>query len=181
MGCHWAARKSLEIGEPVGMKLPKFARSALTRRRERTAVAVLVLVTDYPSWVHRRLESIEILDDSSVHRRVSIDLEIPTRLIDPEDLPFVPLTFLNKEVLRNFDLRDHEGHPIPMLTKSENGQLAGDTLVAAAEAVLNRVLPGPGSQGHRTELEAELVATFGPAGRANQGFARHPMPTGQGS
>ncbi len=28
----------------------------------------------------------------------------------------------------------------------------------------------PGAEGHRTQLEAELIATFGPVGRANQGF-----------
>jgi hypothetical protein len=96
-------------------------------------------------WVRRRVESIEIVDDTSVHRRVSIDFQIPRQLNLPVNrglLPFAPLTFLEKAVLYDFDLRDGEGRPVPMLTKSENGQLAGDTLVAAAEGRLNRALPG---------------------------------------
>lgn len=112
-----------------------------------TASALLILLVDQKAWTHRRVESIKVLDDKSVHRRVSIDFAIPERLgarrvrVTPDLLPYLPLTLLEKELLRNFDLRDSRGQPVSMLTKHENGRVAGDTLVVAAETVLGRRLP----------------------------------------
>ncbi|HEX3239552.1 MAG TPA: hypothetical protein VHR18_05395 [Solirubrobacterales bacterium] len=54
------------------------------------------------AWTHRRVESVEILDSESIHRRVTLDLTIDPELPGIEGLPFTPLTFLKKEVLHNF-------------------------------------------------------------------------------
>jgi hypothetical protein len=120
--------------------------SALSVARQQTASAVLALLSDFPAWVRRRVEYIEFIDDVSVERRVSIDFAVPQPLVefdevDEDLLPCVPLTFLLKgEVLKNFDLRNAEGNPVPMLTKKENGSLAGDTLIFLAEEVLEKPL-----------------------------------------
>lgn len=119
--------------------------SALTWPALRTASAMYVLLYDFSSWVHRRVEYINFIDDTSVTRRVSIDFAVPEPLdvfdVDDELLPCVPLTFLLKgDVLRNFDLRDAEGNPVPMLTKKQNGHFAGNTLIYLAEEVLGQPL-----------------------------------------
>jgi hypothetical protein len=102
------------------------------------------LLYDFSGWVHRRVEYIDFIDDISVTRRVSIDFAVPQplhtfELVNKELLPSVPLTFLLKgDVLRNFDLRDAEDNPVPMLTKEQNGRLAGDTLIYLAEEALGQ-------------------------------------------
>jgi hypothetical protein len=99
--------------------------------------------------MHRRVESIEILDDRSIHRRVSLDIAIePDQVfpmnqgLDPTTLGFTPLTLLRKEVLRNFDLRDRHGQPLPMLTKEQIDKIAVDCLIFIAEGILGAALPG---------------------------------------
>lgn len=122
--------------------------SVLSWPDARTASAVFLLVRDFRSWIHRRVEYIDFIDDVSVTRRVSIDFAVPRLLEDvievtDELLPCVPLTFLLKgDVLRNFDLRDAAGSPVPMLTKEENGTLAGNSLIYLAEDVLGEPLTG---------------------------------------
>lgn len=112
-----------------------------------TASVLSVLLTDFPSWVRRRVEYVDFVDDISVARRVSIDFAVPqaadAEKIDEKLLPAVPLTFLLKgEVLKNFDLRDAQDNPVPMLTKRENGTLAGNVLIHLAEEALEKPLTG---------------------------------------
>jgi hypothetical protein len=122
--------------------------SALSDNDFRTASALFLLLSDFPAWVRRRVEYIDFIDDVSVTRRVSVDFAVPEPLegfteVDEELLPCVPLTFLLKgDVLRNFDLRDAQGNPVPMLTKDENGTLAGNSLIYLAEEVLQVPLIG---------------------------------------
>lgn len=104
---------------------------------------------DMPSWVHRIVEQVEVIDDVGTLRRLSIDFTIPRAVNSiPTELAlvlgnnsFVPITFLRKERLRNFDLRAPDGSPVPMLTKRENGRLATNILVSQAEATLGISLP----------------------------------------
>lgn len=94
-------------------------------------------------WIHRRVESITILDHLSIHRRVSLDLSLSQD--DADDLEragFTPLTFLRKEVLRNLDLRDREGRPVPVLNKDATDRATGNALIVLAERILGTPLPG---------------------------------------
>jgi hypothetical protein len=106
----------------------------------RGAATVLALVTNFADWVHRRVESVTLLDDVTIRRDVSIDFTVPNntdKFGETNELPWVPLTFLEKDLLRNFDLRDSAGTPVPMLTRAENSAYASNALVASARAVLN--------------------------------------------
>lgn len=127
------------------------ADSILTDAQILTGAALATLISDLRPWVHRRVEQVEVIDDVAVTRRASIDLTVP-ELIDGilaedalqlEGQPFVPLTFLKKEPLRGFDLRDAAGQPVPLLSKRVNGALATNLLVSQAEAILGKALPAP--------------------------------------
>lgn len=125
------------------------ADSLLTAGQHLTASAVAALVTDMRSWIHRRVEVAELVDDVAVVRRSSIDFTVPESLNGVRVGPalrelgegFVPITFLAKELLRNFDLRDSDGRPLPMLSRRDNGALATNVLVSYAETVLRHALP----------------------------------------
>ena len=100
------------------------------------------LVTNPHDWINRRVESIEVLDEARVRRRVSIDCALPTTvpvggiLVTPS-IPVMPLTFLRKRKLQHFDLIDENGGSLPALTRTENGHLAWAVLCCAAEDKLD--------------------------------------------
>jgi hypothetical protein len=85
-----------------------------------------------PGWIHRRVEELRVLDENTVSRRVSVDLELPEEIpplaVNAESVPFVPLTLMAKAKLRNFDLRDGEGRAIPARRRSESSEMAADGL-----------------------------------------------------
>jgi len=125
----------------------------LTPGEETVSLMLYLLLLRPERWTHRRVESVEILDDRSIHRRVSLDIAIDRdRVLGPEfteddasldfsTLEFTPLTLLRKEILQNFDLRDREDRPLPILTKKQTDEISGNTLIFVAESVLDADLP----------------------------------------
>jgi hypothetical protein len=102
---------------------------------------MLSLVSRWPSWVHRRVESISLEDPETIRRRVSVDFtlfsDLPPLITtgDGDPLFFVPLTLLRKQPLVDFDLRDEEGRALPLLTREWNGSLAAATLGVLSEGI----------------------------------------------
>lgn len=90
------------------------------------------------SWSHRRVEQVDLLDDRSVRRRISVDFELPSnepeREIDDEPVDLVPLALLTKEPLIGFDLRDEGGNVVPLLTREQNAFFSWSLLAAVGEA-----------------------------------------------
>ena len=135
------------------------ASSCLPADDQLVGAVIHALLLDQPTWVHRRVETIEVLDEVSVRRHVSIDLTPHSDLeaFSPpgsESIGMLPLTILRKRTLRNFDLRDPQGMPMPMLTKDENARYAAASLIVNAEGILGGVaLP--------CELEASLRRVVG--------------------
>lgn len=125
----------------------------LTPDEETVSLMFYLLLLRPERWTHRRVESVEILDDRSIHRRVSLDIAIDgDRVLGPElteddadldfsTLAFTPLTLLRKEVLQNFDLRDREDKPLPILTKKQTNEISSNALIFVAESVLYADLP----------------------------------------
>src|ERR1700709_1626144 len=73
------------------------------------ALACLELLTDEARWIHRRVETIDLLAQELVRRQVSVDFTLPAPLLDdlrigPGGPWCVPLAILEKRPLRNFDL-----------------------------------------------------------------------------
>ena len=103
---------------------------------ECVALACLELLTDEPRWVHRRVETIDLLAQELVRRQVTVDFTLPARLladlrIGPDGPWCVPIAILEKRPLRNFDLREHDEWR-PVLGASSGGPIAAGIATAAA-------------------------------------------------
>jgi GDSL-like Lipase/Acylhydrolase family len=87
------------------------------------------------SWVHRRIESIDFIDERRMRRRVSVDFTPPPLPAGPI---LVPVAMLSKGVLTHFDLRDEEGASVPMRTADQNATLSTQYMLAAAKEATNQ-------------------------------------------
>jgi hypothetical protein len=92
-------------------------------------------------WRHRRAETLTMLSHEQVRRHVSIDFTVPVelrerlRLSDANEYA-VPLAFVAKRPLVHFDLRNEEGHAIPLLTAEQNNLIARELLSQVLETDL---------------------------------------------
>lgn len=87
------------------------------------------------SWRLRRVEHLELSDPHEIRRNVSLDFLIPSpdkRILYSElelssrgsDQVIVPITFLKKELLSDFNIRDGAGHAMSILLSEENSVLS---------------------------------------------------------
>lgn len=90
------------------------------------------------AWVHRRVEHLSFRPDGTAERHVSVDFDAPLHLLSPPK--FVPLAFLDKELLVDFDLRGEGGESIPLATREQNATVALAVLGALAETILGKAL-----------------------------------------
>jgi hypothetical protein len=95
-------------------------------------------------WVNRRVETVDLIDETRVRRQISIDFRLPENLpggvtLGGERTHMLPLTFLprNSE-LAYFDVRDQDGTALPILTRQENARMTGLILVEAARRALDK-------------------------------------------
>jgi hypothetical protein len=96
---------------------------------------------DTARWLHRRVERICHTERLMIRRKVSVDFSIPTvpepltpfHQSENETIPnvyFVPVALLRKwPPLMEFDLRDENGRPIPLLTTRKNREVDAAALV----------------------------------------------------
>ena len=103
---------------------------------ESVALACLELLTDEPRWIHRRVETIDLLAQELVRRQVTVDFTLPAALLDdlrigPDGPWCVPIAILEKRPLRNFDLREHD-ESRPILGASSGGPITAGIVTAAA-------------------------------------------------
>ncbi len=100
------------------------------------ALACLELLTGEHRWIHRRIETIDLLARELVRRRVTVEFTLPDALLGElrigADGPWcVPIALLAKQPLRNFDLREHD-EARPILGREHNGPIAAALVTAAA-------------------------------------------------
>jgi hypothetical protein len=104
------------------------------------ALACLELLTGEDRWIHRRVETIDLLAQELVRRQVTVDFTLPEPLLDelamgPEGPWCVPIAILEKQPLRNFDLREHDEWR-PILGASSGGPIAAGLVTAAARLAI---------------------------------------------
>jgi hypothetical protein len=101
----------------------------------------VVLLADESKWVHRRVETIEFLDEVRYRRRMSVDFTLPI-ITDGRGarvpVRFLPLSLIAKVPLNDFDICDRDGRPLPILTRDQNAAIATQMLVFHARRVLGQ-------------------------------------------
>jgi hypothetical protein len=105
------------------------------------AGAASVLLQQHVAWRHRRVETITVLSHEQVRRHVSVDFTVPheyreSLLLSDAGECAVPLALLVKQPLVHFDLRNEEGHSIPLLTAEQNTAIGREMLYQLLDADL---------------------------------------------
>jgi hypothetical protein len=140
--------------------------------RELGGSAATALASDAPGWMHRRVESIEFVDNRVVRRRVSVDFTIPQGLDAAEErdgghLFYVPVGALAKlPPLLTLDLFGADGNPTHLLTTVQNSAMDEGLLLglmglcgAADESHVARLIKSlAGTRGDRQAIFNELCA-----------------------
>src|SRR3954454_11312577 len=109
----------------------------LDARAQPLVEALLVLLANGRRWRHRRVETLTPVSATFVRRRISIDFTVPEELHGGLRLSglsqwLVPLGWLARRQLVNFDLRAAADEPVPLLLAQETARLTEDLLVLAA-------------------------------------------------
>jgi hypothetical protein len=121
--------------------MPAKTYEPLTPPERETGVLLLTLISDWSAWAQRRTETIDIYDEQTVRRTVSVDFELP-------DIPYietaprdadqpiyvVPIGQMRKRPLRRFELHDEAGRTLPLMTAPQTARLAAATLMTMAQA-----------------------------------------------
>ena len=88
------------------------------------------------AWVKRRVEKITIFNEGQTRRALSFDIQVPyeEKAISGDQVA-VPVTYLRKGMLINFNSTDETGQSIPNLGFTDNGRLAWQGLTYAADRI----------------------------------------------
>jgi hypothetical protein len=137
------------------------------------AVAAEALLRRRAAWRHRRVETLTVLSHEQVRRGVSVDFTVPTEYRDDLRISaaeecVVPLALLAKRPLVHFDLRNEEGHSLPLLTAQQNALIDRELLYLALDADLDA----------QDASEAAKAAVSIAAGEVIEAVLRHGAPAG---
>ena len=127
----------------------------------------LALLRDPAKWVHRRVESFELVDTKMVRRQITLDFTLPPNLPTPlvrdgEAMVLTPITMMQRHAaaagrgesgIMGFDVSDASGNSLPLLTERDGGLLAAAALFQYARSLLH----DPAS---RKELKGRLGAAL---------------------
>jgi hypothetical protein len=108
----------------------------------RHGILTYELISAWSYWVKRRVETVELLSDTSARHRMSIDFRIrpwfPEASVKFGDKPYlyVPLMLLRKHPVSGLDVRDEHGGALPLLTRRKTAAIAAATLSVAAKKLL---------------------------------------------
>ncbi len=97
-------------------------------------------------WINRRVERIELVDDETIRRQVSVDFTLPPWLADEGATVYVPVAVLRKQPLTNFDVWQEDGSTLPVLNTARNGSISAWALKSLARreaAALDADIRGP--------------------------------------
>lgn len=105
------------------------------------------LIRDQLSWIERRKESVQILDDTALRRHISVDFSLRSSSVKPllpAEAPgqlalyCAPLFVLPKLSggLMAFDLRDGDGNSLRLISREDNAKISAAALTSMVEARL---------------------------------------------
>lgn len=99
----------------------------------------LNLIGAWDEWVKRRVETVQLVSDTTVKRSVSVDFRLhswlPEPVLDWDDrrVHYIPVALLSKGRMLRFDLRDEAGHALPLVTRRKNALISASALAALAQ------------------------------------------------
>jgi hypothetical protein len=130
----------------------------LDARTVEIAAAAEALLRNQAAWRHRRVETLTVLGNEQMRRAVSVDFTVPAdqreRLrLSAAGESVVPLALVAKQPLVHFDLRNEEGHSLPLLTADQAAPIEREMLDAVLSGDLSRQAPD----------DATRAAVFGAA------------------
>jgi hypothetical protein len=134
----------------------------LDDRERALGVVVLRLLSTRERWMHRRVESVSLVDSVVFQRRVSVDFSIDPDLATPftdadgEPIYHVPLGLLRKRKLVGFSLYDESGRALSLPTSAQNCAVAAAVLLAAAEANVGSDMPEKYGKRPPVDVEEEI-------------------------
>ena len=150
----------------------------LDERAGEIAVGFAALLTRQAAWRHRRVETIKVLSHERVRRHVSVDFTVPVAHRGDLELSegewVVPLAYLAKRLLVNFDLFMEDESAVPLLRSDEAQAISRELLylvldLDTEDAVEEDVGPliewilaaGPGEEDAVDAAVAELEDALG--------------------
>jgi hypothetical protein len=159
--------------------VPLWPGEVLDERAGEIAVGFAALLTRQAAWRHRRVETITVLSHERVRRHVSVDFTVPEphreelALSDGEWV--VPLAYLAKRLLVNFDLFREDESTVALLRSDEAQMIARELLYVmldldTEDAVQEDAGPliewilaaGPGEEAAVDAAVAEMEESLGP-------------------
>jgi hypothetical protein len=104
-------------------------------------LSTLALLVESPEWVTRRVETIEFLDDRTVRRRVSVTYVTPRRGLclrsgDAAKVRLLPIAIMRRKSLINFNFRDSDDRPVPLIGLRETQKITLGVVFAWAHQAL---------------------------------------------
>lgn len=130
--------------------------------------AVARLFSGRPGWIHRRVETIEILTYEETSTRVSVDFTLTRadreQLAVSDSLCVVPVGALDKAPKSHFDFVDESGSSVPAGTKEQNSLLSTVALTSLAARALPPNLDSNTVDEILDEIE-QIVVSDGDEGR----------------
>ena len=146
-----------------GVQLPALDQPYLDAVARGAGDALAALVLAEESWVHRRVETLDVLSEEIARRQVSVDFALPDALRPAlrvgEGQAVVPVALLRKQILRNFDLRNEAEEAVSVLARDHTALLAGAALLAQASDAVRDL--GPGLAGRLLAVVRSPDATSG--------------------
>ena len=134
-GCSSRACGGTAAGSPTRWRarcVQPWPGEVLDERSGEIAVGFAALLTRQAAWRHRRVETITVLSHERVRRHVSVDFTVPEahraeiELSDGQCV--VPLAYLAKRLLVNFDLFMEDEAAVPLLRSDEAQSIARELL-----------------------------------------------------
>ncbi|HEX6423162.1 MAG TPA: hypothetical protein VFZ79_06760 [Acidimicrobiales bacterium] len=147
---------------------------AAALRDDVAGLETIRMLIAHPRWVHRRVDALEYLDDTTFRRRQSVHFTVPPAApeirVGRAAFRLVPLTTLSKETLVNFDCRDESGAALPVLTRRQQGLLAVRGMTCWAEAVVEDALGERLSAGVAAEIATLVTGSAAARESARRAF-----------
>ena len=96
------------------------------------AMAAAAATERWPTWLHRRYETIEFESVSSLRRSVRLDFSIPDEVRKPQSASWivVPLMKVPKAEAGSVEVTDEGGAAVMVLTSIENRRLTAEMMLA---------------------------------------------------